>query len=187
MSRKKPSYSQSKEAAIQKCQNSCSEKIWKIRKGVVLIFAIKKTPPHVIPGNSLEYFKTRPDGCFWGNSRGGFLFHRCSRPEVLEQLFRKIRESSQEKICVGVLFLILPTKTLYYGQFPGIFKYFRTTTSRNSFGRLLLEGSFSTEAVDRKCQKSYSEKFEKFLKKTSVGIFIFSFLANKTTLPLIVS
>ena len=97
MSRKKPSYSQSKEAAIQKCQNSCSEKIWKIRKGIVLISAIKKTPPYVIPGNSLEFFKTPPDGCFWGNSRGGFLFHRCIRPEVLEQLFRKIRENSQQK------------------------------------------------------------------------------------------
>ena len=153
MSRKKPSYSQSKEAAIQKCQNSCSEKIWKIRKGVVLIFAIKKSPPHVIPGNSLELFKTPPGDCFWGNSHGGFLFHRCSRSEVLEQLFRKIRESSQEKVCVGMLFLILPTKTLYYGQFPGNFKYFRTTISRNSFGRLLLEDFFHGSSCPKVLQK----------------------------------
>ena len=162
MSRKKPSYSQSKEAAIQKCQNSCSEKIWKIRKGVVLIFAIKKTPPHVIPGNSLEYFKTRPDGCFWGNSRGGFLFHRCSRPEVLEQLFRKIRESSQEKICVGVLSFILPTKTLYYGQFSGNFKYFRTAISRNSFGRLLLEDFFPRKQSPESVRKAALKNLRNF-------------------------
>ena len=127
-----------------------------------LIFAIKKTPPHVIPGNSLEYFKTRPDGCFWGNSRGGFLFHRCSRPEVLEQLFRKIRESSQEKICVGVLFLILPTKTLYYGQFPGNFKYFRTAISRNSFGRLLLEDFFPRKQSPESVRKAALKNLRNF-------------------------
>ena len=115
MSRKKPRYSQSKEAAIQKCQNSCSEKIWKIRKGIVLISAIKKTPPYVIPGNSLEFFKTPPDGCFWGNSRGGFLFHRCIRPEVLEQLFRKIRENSQQKnLCWCAFFIFTYQNTLLW-------------------------------------------------------------------------
>ena len=51
----------------------------------------------------------------WEKSRDGFLFHRYSRPEILEWLFRKIRENSQEKTCVSALFLILPTKTLYYG------------------------------------------------------------------------
>ena len=50
----------------------------------------------------------------WEKSRDGFLFHRYSRPEILEQLFRKIRENSREKICVGALFLVLATKTLYY-------------------------------------------------------------------------
>ena len=131
MSRKKNSYLQSKETATQKRQSSCSEKFWKIRKSIVLIFAIKKTPPHMIPGNSLEFFKTAvlgnppfppPESCFWVNSRDGFLFHRCSRPELLEQLFRKIRENSLEKTCVGVLFLILPTKILYYGHQNRYFK-----------------------------------------------------------------
>ena len=117
----------------------------------------------------------------WEKSHDRFLFHSCSRPEILEQLYRKIRENSQEKICVGVLFLILATETLYYRQFPGNFKYFRTAISRNLFERLLLEGFFSTEAVARKCQKSCTEKFVKFLKKTSVGVYIFSFLASKTT------
>ena len=158
MSRKINSYSQSKEAAIQKCQNSCSEKIWKIRKGVVLIFGIKKTPPHVIPGNSLEFFKTPPDGCFWGNSQGGFLFHRCSRPEVLEQLFRKIRESSQEKICVGVLFLILSTKTLYYGQFPGnsniLEQLLQGTPSDGCFLKVLFPRKQLTESVRKATRKN---------------------------------
>ena len=165
------------------------------KNSIVLIFTIKKTPPHVISeilSNCLEQLKQEPlrtaaSEIIWGNSRDDFLFHRCNRPETLEQLFRKIRENFEEKICVSVLFLILATKTLYYGQFPGNFKCFRRAISRNSFGRLLLEGFFFTEAVTQKCQKSCSEKFEKFLKKASVGICIFLFLANKTTLPLIVS
>ena len=114
----------------------------------------------------------------WGKSRDVFQFHRCSCPEILEQLFRKIRENSQEKICVGVLFLILPTKTLYYGQFPGNFKYFRTAISRN-----FLKVIFPRKQSPKSC----SEKFEKFLKKTSFGVYSFFFLVNKTTLQLIVS
>ena len=41
---------------------------------------------------------------------------------------------------------------------------------------------YSTEAIiARKFQKSCSEKFEKFLKKQSVGVYIFLILANKNT------
>ena len=98
-------------------------KFLKIPKSIILIFAIKNTPPRVI---SWEFSRIFQNSCFkehirtaaseiiWGNRRDGFLFHRCSRPEIFSSL-EKIRENSQEKICVGVLFLILTTKTLYDG------------------------------------------------------------------------
>ena len=61
-----------------------------------------------------EHIRTAASEIIWGNRRDGFLFHRCSRPEIFSSL-EKIRENSQEKICVGVLFLILTTKTFYDG------------------------------------------------------------------------
>ena len=150
MSRKKPSYSQSKEAAIQKCQNSCSEKIWKIRKGVVLIFAIKKTPPHVIPGNSLEFFKT-----FFRTPASGetVVTVFCSTDAVA----RKYQNS-----CLWCAFFNFTNKTFYSGQFPGNFKYFRTAISRNSFGRLLLEGFFPRKQSPESVRKAALKNLRNF-------------------------
>ena len=90
--------SQSKEAAIQKCQNSCSGRFQKILKSIILFFAIKSTPPRAISwefsrifqnSGFKEHIRTAASEIIWGNRRDGFLFHRCSRPEILEQLFRK--------------------------------------------------------------------------------------------------
>ena len=140
------------------------------KNSIVLIFTIKKTPPHVISeilSNCLEQLKQEPlrtaaSEIIWGNSRDGFLFYRCNRPEILEQLFRKIRENFQAKICVGVLFLILATKTRYYGQFPSNFKCYKTATSRNSFGRLLLESFFSQKQSPESVRKAALKNFRNF-------------------------
>ena len=40
----------------------------------------------------------------WESRRDVFLFHRCSRSKMLQQLFLKIRKGSKEKIRGGVLF-----------------------------------------------------------------------------------
>ena len=97
------------EAATQRCQKSCSEKFQKIPKSIVLIFAIKSTPPRVI---ICEFPRTFQNSCFkehlrtavseiiWGNCRDGFLFHKCSRLEILEQLFRKnSRKLPRKNLC----------------------------------------------------------------------------------------
>ena len=150
MSRKKNSYSQSKEAAIQKCQNSCSEKIWKIRKGVVLIFAIKKTPPHVIPGNSLEFFKT-----FFRTPASGetVVTVFCSTDAVA----RKYQNS-----CLWCAFFNFNYKKFYSRQFPGNFKYFRTAISRNSFGWLLLESFFPWQQSPESVRKAALKNLRNF-------------------------
>ena len=118
---------------------------------LLFYFLLLKALRHArFPGNSLEFFRT----AVLRNTSGRLLLILsgetvvtvfCSTGAVARKYQNscpeKIRANSQEKICGGVLFLILTTKTLYDGYFPGNFlKYFRKATSRNSFGRLLLEG-----------------------------------------------
>ena len=52
---------QSKEAATQRCQKSCSEKFQKIPTSIVLIFAIKSTAPRMI---IWEFSQTFQNSCF---------------------------------------------------------------------------------------------------------------------------
>ena len=68
-------------------------KVLEIPKSIVLIFAIKSTPPRMIIWvfsrtfqNSCfkEHLRTAASEIIWGNRRDGFLFHRCSRLEILE-------------------------------------------------------------------------------------------------------
>ena len=152
--------SQAKEAATQKCQNSCSEKFQKIPKSIILFFAIKSTPPRVI---SWEFSRIFQNSCFkehirtaaseiiWGNRRDGFLFHTCSRPVIRIAVQKKFERSLRKKSVLMFFFLILTTKTLYDRQFPrNFFKYFRTAISRNSFGRLFLEGFLFHRSNSRK-------------------------------------
>ena len=97
-----------------KCQKSYSEKFQKILKSIILLFAIKSTPPRVI---SWEFSRIFQSSCFkkhirtaaseiiWENRRNGFLFHRCSRPEILQQLLRKnSRKLSGKNLCWRAFF-----------------------------------------------------------------------------------
>ena len=129
----------------------------------------------------------------WEKSCDGFLFHRYSRPKILEQLFRKIRENSQEKTVLVRFFKFQLPKHFIMDSVLKISdiseQLFQETSSAGFFLKVFFPRKQSPEC-DRKAalknlrnfQKSCSEKFEKFLKKTSDGVHIFLFLGNKTTL-----
>ena len=60
---------------------------------VLFFVAIESTPPRVISwefswifqnGSFKEHIRTAASEIIWGNRRDGFLFHTCSRPEILE-------------------------------------------------------------------------------------------------------
>ena len=130
-----------------------------------------------------------------GNRRDGFLLQFSISTDTVAWKYQKnssknIRENSNEKICVGVLCLISATKPKHFmiDSFQVIF----LSISEQLFQGTQLDGCFfkvfcSTETIAGKCQKSCSQKFDKFLKKQSVAVHIFLILGKKTTPPLMVS
>ena len=106
------------EEVTQKSQNSCSEKFKKIpwKTSAVVNFSLNFTK------NSTSS-RTVVFEIIWESCRDGFLFYRCSRSKMLEQLFSKIQKNFMEKIRGGVTFSILANKALYDGQqLPESFK-----------------------------------------------------------------
>ena len=138
----------------------------------------------MILGNSLQFFRTvkigtPPDGCFWdylGKQSWRFSVPQMQSPGNIRIAFQKnLRKLSGKNLRWCVFFLILATKTLYYGWFPGDFKCFRTTISRNSFGRLLLEGFFSRKQSPESVRKAAPKSLRNFWRKHLLGYIFFYF------------
>ena len=97
---------------------------------------------------------------------------------------KKFERSLRKKSVLVCFLLTLTTKTLY----DNFFKYFRTATSRNSFGRLLLEGFlFHRRNRQKDLRKKPLKNLRNFWRNNLLGYIYFLILAKKTTPTLMVS
>ena len=136
-----------------------------------------------------EHIRTAASEIIWGNLRDGFLFHRCSRPEILEWLFRKnSRKFSGKNLCWCAFLNFNYQNTLWWifsWKFSQIFQnsYFKELLRTTASWRFFFPRKKSPESV----RKAALKNLRNFWRNSSLGYIYFLILAKKTTPPLMVS